>query len=164
MDLYIPVVRVWNDVLPQGLHSSGSSPLLFLEIIYCDTAQVKADFFKNQQQQQKTPPKQQQQPTIKNSKTQNVQHDDYYVTWWYRNFWNLICELIHWNLRLECFVQLLLLELKTWMLCTVATFGTQYVNALLSCNLWNLRPECFAQQQLLELNMWMHCSAATFGT
>ena len=34
MDLYMPVVGVWNDVLPQGLHSSKLSPLLFLEIIY----------------------------------------------------------------------------------------------------------------------------------
>ena len=34
MDLYMLVVRVWNDVLPQGLHSSGLSPLLFPEIVY----------------------------------------------------------------------------------------------------------------------------------
>ena len=27
MDLYMPVVHLWNDVLPQGLHSSGLSPL-----------------------------------------------------------------------------------------------------------------------------------------
>ena len=34
MDLCMPVVRVWNDVLPQGHHSSGLSPLLFPEIVY----------------------------------------------------------------------------------------------------------------------------------
>ena len=30
---YINQIRVWNDVLPLGLHSSGLSPLLFPEIV-----------------------------------------------------------------------------------------------------------------------------------
>ena len=46
MDLYMSVVRVWNDVLLQGLHSSGLSPLLFPEIVYssCDALRLTGPY------------------------------------------------------------------------------------------------------------------------